>query len=477
MAIALAQSLNIPIPESLSKSTNIQSIMRELEDSHALDPYTSSAPPSFSASQKNGASVQQRSGKSAPGVEFPHAARSRARRRSSFNPWLLASILALFLAGFGTVGTLLLIPQNNKSASQNQLVGHAYFVNSGQFNVNGPQGINDELQLNLSGIPDPPTGKSYYAWLLADRSVSESLPIPLGSLRVDHGSVQLLYHGDAQHTNLLQVASRFLITLDDARHPTSNPLIDTSAWHYYAEIPELPSPTDKLHFSMLDHLRHLLVESPELSIRGLHGGLAFWFVKNTFAIVESANSAREAWHSEDTSTIRDQLIRILDYIDGSSFVIADVPHGTPLLANAQTSQVPLLGPAPGAPDPPGYVYKGEVPPGYVYLISEHMGGAIESPQTTPNQKALAIKINSAIDVEISILSQARQDARQLLAMTNTQLFQPATLVILNDLAAQTQNAYTGQINPTTGQSEGGALWTYNNLQRLVAFDIRPYPPS
>ena len=160
MAVALAQSLNTPIPESLSKSANIQSIMRELEDSQARESHTESTLPTFSAPQKNGASAQQRSGKSAPGVEFTHAARPRARRRSPFNPWLLASILALFIAGFGTVGTLLLVPQNNKSASSNQLVGHAYCVNSGQFNVNGPQGINDELQLNLSGIPFPPAGKS-----------------------------------------------------------------------------------------------------------------------------------------------------------------------------------------------------------------------------------------------------------------------------------------------------------------------------
>lgn len=480
ISVALAQSLNVPIPESLSKSVDIQSIMHELEDNSALLPQAEADISPFSASkpsQKNGANGQTLSSRSGAGVAFPHAARPRTRRKIALNLWLLISILVLLLAGLGTVSTLLLAPQSNKSASSNQIVGRAYFVNSGQFNVNGPQGINDELQLNLSGIPEPPAGKTYYAWLLADRSVSESLPIALGPLRVDHGSVQLLYRGDAQHTNLLQVASRFLITIEDTQHPTSNPLIDTSTWRYYTEIPEIPSPTDKLHFSMLDHLRHLLVESPELSIRGLHGGLAFWFVKNSFAIVDAANSAREAWHSSDLTTIRNQVIQLLDYIDGSAFVTTDVPHGTPLLVDAQASQIALLGLAPNAPDPPGYVYNGEVPPGYVYLISEHMGGAIESPQTTPDQKALAIKINKALDAEVSILNQARNDAKQLLAMSRTQLLQPAALAILNDLAAQAQNAYTGQINPTTGQSDGGALWTYNNLQRLVAFDIRPYPPS
>jgi len=474
MSVALAQSLNIPIPESLSKSANIQSIIHELEDGHTLQPLLETDTLPSSAYQKNEVSVKRRSGKSAVGMEFPPAARARTRRRSALNPWLLVSILALFVAGFGTIGTLLLASQDNKSASQNQVVGHAYFENSGQFNVNGPQGINDELQLTLSGIPNPPSGKTYYAWLLADKSISESLPISLGPLRVDHGTIQLLYHGDAQHTNLLGVASRFLITIEDTQRPTSNPLIDTTTWRYYADIPEIPSPTDKLHFSMLDHLRHLLVESPELRIRGLHGGLAFWFVKNTFAVVEAANSAREALHTSDISTLRNQVIRILDYLDGSSFVHTDVPHGTPLLADVRASQVALLGPSPNNPPPPGYTFGDEPPPGYVYLISEHMSGAIESPQTTPDQKSLAVKINNALDAEINILSQARQNAKQLLAMNNAQLLQPAALSILNDLAAQAQNAYTGQINPTTGQSEGGALWIYNNLQRLVAFYILPY---
>jgi len=353
-------------------------------------------------------------------------------------------------------------------------VGHAYFLNSGQFNANSPQGINDELQVVLSNIPDPPAGKSYYAWLLADRSVSESLPISLGPLRVEHGNIQLLYRGDAKHTNLLGVASRFLITVDDSHHPTNNPLIDTGTWRYYAEIPETPSPIDKLHFSMLDHLRHLLVESPELRIRGLHGGLAFWFVRNAFAVLEAANSAREAWHTKDSSTIRNQVIQVLDYLDGASFVQADVPHGTPLLADAHASQVALLGPPPTNPDPPGYTYSDDVPPGYVYLISEHMGGAIESPQTTADQRTLAIQINRGLDREKSVLEQVHQDAKQLLSKDVAQLLQPAALSILNDLANQAQDAYTGHINLSTGQSEGGAIWTYDNLQRLVAFDIRQY---
>jgi hypothetical protein len=277
-----------------------------------------------------------------------------------------------------------------------------------------------------------------------------------------------------QHTNLLGVASRFLITVDDTEHPSSNPLLDSSSWRYFAEIPETPSPDDKLHFSMLDHLRHLLVESPELRLRGLHGGLAFWFVKNTFALLEAATAARDAGHSGKSSPVRDQFVRVLDYLDGASFVQTDVPRGTPLFADAHAAQVALLGPAPTNPDPPGYTYGDEEPPGYVYLISEHMGGAILSPLTTPDQHALAIEINRGLDEEKGILQQIRQDAKQLLSMDDTHRLQPAGLTLLNDLTTQAQEAYTGQINPSTGQPEGGALWTYDNLQRLAAFVVRPY---
>lgn len=478
MAVALAQALNISIPQNLSQSANIPDIMRELEDSNTLQPFAQADASPFSEpipSQKYAVNAQRLPGRSTVGTNFSSAAESRRRRRSVLSPWFLITLLVLLLAGVGTIGALLLLPQNTKIAPLNKLVGHAYFANSGQFNADSPQGINDELQVVLSGIPNPPTGKSYYAWLLAGRSVSESLPISLGPLRVDHGNIQLLYRGDAQHTDLLGVASRFLIIVDDAHHPTNNPLIDTSTWRYYAEIPEIPSPGDKLHFSMLDHLRHLLVESPELSIRGLHGGLAFWFVRNTFAVLEATNGAREAWQSKDSSTIRNQVIRVLDYLDGASFVQTEVPPGTPLLADAHASQVALLGPSPTNPNPPGYPYGDEAPPGYVHLISEHMGGAIESPQTTADQRTLAVQINRGLDREKGVLEQVHQDAKQVLSMSDAQLLQSTALSILDDLATQAQDAYSGQINQSTGQSEGGALWTYDHLQRLATFDVQQYP--
>jgi len=61
-----------------------------------------------------------------------------------------------------------------------------------------------------------------------------------------------------------------------------------------------------------------------------------------------------------------------------------------------------------------------------------------------------------------------------LRMSDTQILGAQALTLLDDLATQAQNAYSGQLDPSTGQSKGGALWVYGNLQRLAAFDVRQY---
>jgi eukaryotic-like serine/threonine-protein kinase len=477
MTIALARALNTPVPEPLIQSATPADPMHEtdisLSLSHTSQPWvTPSSEPIVSRAHglaPAGVHTRGRSGSSSN-----LASVWKKGRHGFLAPRYMLLIALLLLMSLGTLSVLSLHLQQRVSGVTNQIVGHAYFLSSGQFNANSPQGINDEVQINLTHIPDPSPGQSYYAWLLADKDVSESLPVLLGPVHSDHGNIHVLYRGNQQHTNLLGVTSRFLLTEDDAHHPTTNPLLDTSTWRYYAEIPAIPSSSDKLHFSMLAHLRHLLVESPELSIRGLHGGLGFWFVRNSSTVSELANRARDAWHSKDRATIRDQIIRILDAIDGASFVHTDVTAGTPLLADARTVQVALLGPTPTNPDPPGYAYGDEVSPGYVSLISEHMAGAIQSPQTTPDQRKLAVQINTRLDEEKGLFEQMQFDAKQVFHMSDSQLLEAQALTLLNDLATRAQNAYSGQLDPSTGLSEGGALWIYGNLQRLAAFDVRQY---
>ncbi len=455
LVVALAEALHVAIPESLRR---FAAVVGKTQDSVEVASQVDDP-------QREPASAQRRA-ETLPVA--PVLVRRRPRRRTL----VLATLCGLLLLLGGGLGTFLLVQRNAASASQD--MGHAFFLNSGQLNESNTQGINDQLQIDLANLPAPAAHKSYYAWLLSDLNQSESLPLALGRMTVQQGQIHFLYPGDSQHTNLLAQTSRFLVTEEDTQNPSSNPMLDQSTWRYYAVLPQKPAAADAMHFSLLDHLRHLLVESPELAARGLHGGLAFWFARDTAIVADLTNSLAEDWQRKDTSAIHSQIVRILDYLDGAPFIGADVPARTPFLADPHIAQISLLGPAPQSQDPPGYVYQDEAPPGYIYLVQAHLNGAILSPQTTASQHELARQINSGIDGVRTSLLQAYQDARRLVGLNGTQLQQASALTVLDDLATQMQNAYTGQTNPATGSSQGGALWLYDNLQRLATFDVTSY---
>lgn len=285
------------------------------------------------------------------------------------------------------------------------------------------------------------------------------------------GNVHLSYT-DPSHTNLLLYANRFLITEEDSSATPIGPSLDVHTWRFFSDPPQ---PT-------LIHLRHLLANSPELQIRQLQGGLAIWFLRNMEKIEEWAGSARDDLVNSsvngsvpDTGAIHSQLIRILEFIDGENYVKTDVPANTPLLVGPYDAQVALVGPAPTM-KPAGYLYnsKGEVSPGYVYLIETHMDTAVSFPQATPGQRQLAVQIDNALSQVRSYLEEVRQDAKQLVSLSGSQLVTPQAQFLLNALATAAQNAYTGPIAPSTNQSQGGAVWIYSNIQRLATFEVQPY---
>jgi hypothetical protein len=42
------------------------------------------------------------------------------------------------------------------------------------------------------------------------------------------------------------------------------------------------------------------------------------------------------------------------------------------------------------------------------------------------------------------------------------------------MVSYAQLAYAGQADPLTGQSQGGAIWIYSNIQRMADFEVKPY---
>ena len=373
----------------------------------------------------------------------------------------LVILLICVLIGSG-LGTFFLLTQHSTTApTATAVVGKAFFVSSGQVNLTTNQGTNDEFQVNLQNIPDPQSGKSYYAWLLPDTSQSEAAPLMLGKVPVNHGIIHFFYGGDNQHANLLATTSRFLITEEDANVTPSVPSPDLSTWRYYAALPQTPAPGQT--YSLLDHLRHLLVMDPTLEAHHLHGGLNIWTYRNTQTLLEMAGSARDAWSTKDFTSIHRQVVAILDYLDGEKLVHQDVPPGTPILADQRNAQIGLL-----------QLKANQNPSGYLYHLAHHLNGVLASPGATQDQRNLAIQINTGMNNVTGWLEQLRQDAVQLVHMSDAQLALQSSLEKLNDMVTQANNAYMGRNDPSTGQQQIGISQIYRDIQLMATFDIKPY---
>ena len=397
----------------------------------------------------------------------------------------LIAILILLLVAT-TLSALLLLPHKNTGAATPAatplpVVGHVYFLSSGQLYVNNNQGIYDQVLIDLHNLASLSSGKSYYGWLLGDSNQSDVPWIALGKLSVTQGKVHFLYPGDQMHTNLLIDFSRLLITQEDDSAPSVNPLLDPKTWRYYGEIYQLPSPKDPNHFSMLDHLHHLLVQAPELKVLGLPGGLTIWLLRNVEEVLRWSVEAKDRF--ANTSAVRGLLSNILYYLDGECAPadLQGAPAGTPLTPGnatlAQIARFSLINPCLQEQQEQADILKQvfrATPHDYVDHTLFHLTGVVQSPGATSDLRALATQLNRAVSDLKNALERVRQDAQQLVHMTNEQLHQSAAFALVGDMALQARYAYAGQIDPITGNSQEGALWIYNNVQRLATFDVMPY---
>ncbi len=156
----------------------------------------------------------------APTVAPPPPAHPGPEPKSRLNH-LTAGVLILLLFAIITAGLgyFLIVSHHlptDAPAMTNTLVGHVSFISSNQISENSNQGLDDKVLVELNDLAPPATGKSYYAWLLSDKSQSDTQSLLLGALPVNNEHAQLLYPGDQNHTNLLAAASRFLVTEEDS---------------------------------------------------------------------------------------------------------------------------------------------------------------------------------------------------------------------------------------------------------------------
>jgi eukaryotic-like serine/threonine-protein kinase len=369
---------------------------------------------------------------------------------------LVGSSLGAYFAFFAKGGTP---PPSGPISS---IPGHAYFVSSGLLStdVNSNQGITDQLQIKLSNVSPAPLGKGYYAWLLNDKTLQWH-PIPLGQLTVNNGVIDFSYPGDQQHSNLLATNSRFIITEEDAGSSPANPSLDPGALLYYAEFSQIPDPTNPKHYSLYDHVRHLLSDDPKVKAVGLTGGLDIWLYRNAQSILEWAGSARDLQKSGNVGLIRRQLARIIDYLDGTYYNQHDLP-GVNLLVDPTIAKLGLL-----TFDTALQVNN----PGYLYHIGTHLRDIAVLPQADAQQKALAIQINQAINAVNGWYQTIRADALQLYNMSDVQLLGNQGRPLLDEVATLANNAFVGQID-SQGHVIDGVVQIHYAIQRLATFDIK-----
>ena len=365
---------------------------------------------------------------------------------------LIGSALGAYFAFFskGTTAT----------TTTTQIMGHAYFASSGFVSPDSRQGITDQLQINLENVSPAPLGKSYYAWLLNDKTMDWK-PIYLGQLAFNNGTLSLFFPGDAIHSNLLATNSRFLITEEDASAAPSSPSLDPNAWVYYAEFSQIkPIPTNPKSYSVYDHVRHLLSDDPKVKAAGLTGGLDIWLYRNTQKVLEWSGSARDAWKFKSVDFIHRQLARIMDYLDGTLYVQKDLP-GQGLYADPNISKVGLLTFDPQTQDPPGYLYH----------IGKHLHELTALPQISAAQKALAIQIKQWIDGVNLWLHTIRDDVLKLYAMDNARLTGNDGRTLLDEVATLANDAFVGKVD-AHAQVTNGVAQIHYAIQRLATFDIR-----
>jgi eukaryotic-like serine/threonine-protein kinase len=402
------------------------------------------------------------------------------RWKGLYTALIILLVFVLLATGLGAF----FVVQNRNSQPAAVPGGQAFYLSSGQLNPSSAQGIADQMQIELKNIPDPQPGKSYYAWLLADRHpyVEKfllqprplfTLPFLLGKLPVSHGSVSFFYKGTAQHDNLFSISSRLLITEEDTNGTPRGPAANRSTWRYYAEIPQ--TLYGKPPLSALDHIRHLFYKETRVAVLGLPGGLDIWLYRNTEKLMEWAISARDDYHAEvsDPTIIHNLFVSMLDYLDGSPNVHIDVPGGV-VAADPVASRVALLSVDTSQQQKTDLANN---PPGYLDHVPLHLNGVLKAPDATPQMRALATRIIQALNNATKWLVQARTLARQLVLMNAVQLSQPTTLTMLDNLLLATTYAYIGQLDPKTNQVIPGVLQVHYDIQRLATLTITPGLPQ
>jgi len=458
---------SIPTSDTASVETPVlpghQPIIGVIDERQFSEQETSTEESVFTEENTSGA--HHDSATSFPETHIPPLPRRSATRRVGLIATMVALLVvagtvllpALFSAQPSLLGTM-----NPGGVAAVTTVGQVAFISSGQLDPSSSRGLNDMITMSLHHLATPPAEQSYYGWLMPDPTDDATKPLLLGKLSIGDGMAHLTY-AHPEHENLLALYSGVEIVAQPSNPVPTTPPLDPKALRYEGFIPNMPTPGDEQHYSLLSHLRHLLAQDPTLQDRGLPGGLDIWLYRNSEKILEWSSAARDSWAGgQQTDLIHRQMLRVLDYLDGAALVFpsGDIPPGSPLLVDPKVGRIGLL-----------EVRPTQVLPAYLTHVDLHLQGLIHAPGHTQEQQELAIKLDNALKMDTSLFQKVRQDAITLVRMKNTPLKSDTALSLLNDMVTNANAAYTGQFDPTIGGTINGIVWIRNELQGVATIPI------
>jgi hypothetical protein len=292
------------------------------------------------------------------------------------------------------------------------------------------QGHTDALRININGLPTPPSGSQYDAWLVNDQS--ESI-VSLGTLTAS-GQTFTLNH-EANGTNLLGLGNKLEITLEQGtvNSPTGEVIL-------VAIFPP----------KAFIHIRHLLLSFPSTPGKiGLLVGLQ----SQTQLLDAQALLLQSVVASHNTTGTQCVAQSMIDLIEGTHG-----SHYSPLPALCALQNVREVDDGFGILGGNGYHSSN----GYLALSAAHASLAATQPDATDNIRLHASQVETAVTNIKGWLTTVDQDVVNLLA-------QPTDTAKVQEIVTLTDHAYNG-IN-TSG--EAGARTAYQDGQLMATLSLIP----
>jgi serine/threonine protein kinase len=354
------------------------------------------------------------------------------RRQAPFLRIAVAALVLIALAVGGVFGLRAIGP----AGSSGNAAGQVFFVES----QGGAQGQTDGLRLEVHNLAEPPSGSTYYAWLVDTQTENVT---PLGTLHLARGAATLNYAGGASSgANLLGLGNTVEITQESGRVsvPVGKVMLAGS----------FPPKT-------FVHIQHVLVAFPATPN---HIGLLPGVLQQFQLLTTRVQALSQAAASHDQASVQceaQSIVNILEGAKGANYRALPA-RCTARHALPSGDGFGLLGPK---ADGTGG--------GYIADATEHASLAVTQPDAPDEMRPHAAQVEAALTNVRNMALTLHKDA---LALAKN----PGNTSKVPEMVKLTTDAHQGADTNGDGKpDQGGLLTAYAQAQLMATLPLVPRP--